>query len=677
MKIEPEVVSSFPHEVQVLNHVPIEMRDGVRLSARIWLPASAREQPVPAILEYIPYRKGDFTAQRDAIMHPYFAGHGYAALRVDLRGSGDSEGVLTDEYTPAELEDGLEVLRWIASQPWCDGSVGMIGKSWGGFNALQLAALSPPELGAVVSVCSSDDRYADDVHYMGGCLLGDNLSWSSVMFAYNSLPPDPEVVGEAWRDMWMARLEGGGLWLVEWLRHQRRDAYWSHGSVCESYGAVRCPVFVVSGWADGYSNTVLRLLSNLRVPRRGLIGPWGHLYPHEGEPGPAIGFLQECLRWWDRWLRGVRNGIEDEPMLRVWMLDSVPPRAQYAHRPGRWVAEPTWPSPRIVSQRYVLGPNGLVHPRHGAPERELAIQSPLTVGLFAGKWCSYAATPDLPADQRQEDGGALVFDSAPLERPFEIMGQPSVHLELAADEPVAMVAVRLSDVARDGKVTRVTYGILNLAHRSGDRTPEPLTPGKRYRVTVDLNDVAQCFPAGHRIRLSISTSYWPLAWPPPRPVRMLVLSGRSALDLPVRPPRPDDTGLRPFGPPEGAPPLRTTVLEPPRYEWIVKRNLGNDEAMLEVLRDEGVQRLEDVSLDIQRSTTERYVSIADDIDTVRGVVTSVWSLRRGDWRVRTFTRTVLTSTPTHFEVRAVLDAYEGDKRVFARSWDEAIERDGM
>jgi uncharacterized protein len=677
MNRPPGVAESLPHHVQLHEHVPIEMPDGVRLSARLWLPDSAHDAPVPAVLEYIPYRKGDFTAQRDAIMHAYFAGHGYAAVRVDLRGSGDSEGVLTDEYTARELEDGLEVLRWIAAQPWCDGSVGMIGKSWGGFNALQIAALGPPELKGIISVCSSDDRYADDVHYMGGCLLGDNLSWSSVMFAYNSLPPDPNVVGARWRDMWMKRLEGGGLWLIEWLRHQRRDPYWSHGSVCEHYAAVRCPVFVVSGWADGYSNTVLRLLSNLRVPRKGLIGPWSHLYPHEGEPGPAIGFLQECLRWWDRWLRDEPNGIEGEPMLRVWMLDSVPPRAQYDRRPGRWVAEPTWPSPHIEPVRYVLGPNGLVPPRQGAPERELSIQSPLTVGLFAGKWCSYAATPDLPADQRQEDGGALVFDSAPLERTLEIMGQPTVHLELASDQPMAMVAVRLSDVAPDGKATRVTYGILNLTHRAGDESPEPLKPGVRHRVTVDLNDVAQTFPSGHRLRLSLSTSYWPLAWPPPRPVRLVVLSGRSSLELPGRRPRPEDAHLRPFGPAEGAAPLRTTLVEPARYEWWVKRNLGADEAMLEVLRDEGVVRLEAADLEIQRCTTERYSSRSDDIDTVRGEVHSVWGLRRGDWRVQTITRTVLTSTPTDFQVRAVLDAYEGDKRVYARSWDETIGRDGV
>ena len=271
------------------------MADGIRLAARIWMPEDATTHPVPAILEYIPYRKRDSTRVRDALMHPYFAGHGYACVRADLRGSGDSEGLLQDEYLQQELDDGIEILRWLSRQPWCNGDVGMIGISWGGFNGLQIAALRPPPLKAVISVCSTDNRYSDDIHHMGGCLLGDNLSWASTMFAYNSCPPDPDVVGEQWRQMWLQRLQGSSLWLDTWLRHQRRDSYWRHGSICENYAAITCPVYAISGWADGYSNTVFRLLTHLQVPRKGLIGPWGHKYPHIGVPGPAIGFLQEAI----------------------------------------------------------------------------------------------------------------------------------------------------------------------------------------------------------------------------------------------------------------------------------------------------------------------------------------------------------------------------------------------
>ncbi|MFP4644427.1 MAG: CocE/NonD family hydrolase, partial [Spirochaetales bacterium] len=335
-------VSEFPRPVRHIEHEWIPLPDGTRLASRIWMPEDALEDPVPALLEYIPYRKRDDEREKAASIHGYFAGHGYASVRVDIRGSGDSDGVLLDEYLRQEQEDGLAILRWIASQPWCTGKVGIFGISWGGFNALQIAALRPPELAAIITVCSTDDRYSDDIHHMGGCLLGDTLSWASTMFDYCSLPPDPEIVGEAWRDMWRRRLEESGLWLEKWLRHQRRDEYWKHGSICENYSDIEIPVYAVSGWADGYTNAVFRLLSNLKGPRKGLVGPWSHKYPHVGKPGPAIGFLQEAIRWWDRWLKGRENGIDTEPMLRVWMQDSVPPDTMYRYRPGRWISEDGW-----------------------------------------------------------------------------------------------------------------------------------------------------------------------------------------------------------------------------------------------------------------------------------------------------------------------------------------------
>src|SRR6056297_4319601 len=338
------------------------MSDGTQLAARMWLPVDAESSPVPAILEYIPYRKRDLTAERDVRHHPYTAGFGYASVRVDPRGRGQSEGILTDEYLQQELDDGIEVINWLAAQRWCSGAVGMIGISWGGFNGLQIAALQPEALKAVVSICSTDDRYTDDVHYMGGCLLGDNLSWASTMCDQNTHPPDPLLVGDKWHDMWMQRLEKSGLWLEKWLSRQHRDDYWKHGSVCEDYSAIRCPVMAVSGWADGYSNAVFRLLANLEVPRKGLVGPWSHKYPHEGVPGPAIGFLQEVCSWWDRWLKGIENGIDQEPMFGVWMQERVPPTTIYRKRPGRWIAEESWPSKNILDQTFILDQGLLAAP---------------------------------------------------------------------------------------------------------------------------------------------------------------------------------------------------------------------------------------------------------------------------------------------------------------------------
>ena len=351
-----KIVENFPHAVEMHDDVRIPMADGVRLAARIWRPVGSEANPVPAILEFLPYRRRDGTAERDSLTHPYFAGHGYACLRVDIRGSGDSEGLLEGEYLTQEQDDAIGILDWLEHQPWCTGKVGMIGISWGGFNGLQVAARRPRQLKAVISVCSTDDRYADDIHYMGGCLLLDKINWSSTMFSLNAAPPDPEAVGSGWRDMWMHRLRENSPWAETWLRHQYRDEFYKHGSVCEDWAAIECPVLAVGGWADGYTNPLFRLLANLKGPRKGLVGPWAHKYPHFAKPGPQMGFLREALRWWDKWLKGIETGVMDEPMLRAWIEEPVRPAPFNLMKPGRWVAENQWPAPDIALMHHPLLP---------------------------------------------------------------------------------------------------------------------------------------------------------------------------------------------------------------------------------------------------------------------------------------------------------------------------------
>jgi putative CocE/NonD family hydrolase len=553
----------------------------------------------------------------------------------------------------------------------------MMGISWGAFAALQVAARRSPSLRAIVISSFTDDRYADDMHYMGGCMLSDNLAEAGTMFAYATCPPDPELVGPRWRGMWRERLEHAGPWVTQWLRHQRRDDYWRHASVSEDYAAVRCPVLASSGWADGYSNAVTRLLRHLDVPCRGLVGPWSHKYPHLGEPGPAVGYLQEVVRWWDHWLKDADNGVMDGPVLWTWMQDSVPPSTAYEERPGRWVGEPSWPSPHCHDVELPLSRHRVGRPGERSGD-VMTIQSPLSVGQFAGKWASYSAPPDLPYDQREEDGGSLVFDTDPLAERVEILGSPSVRLEFSADRPVATVAARLSDVAEDGRATRVTYGLLNLTHADGGDSPRLLEPGRRHRATVQLNGVGQAFPPGHRIRLSLSTSYWPLAWPPPEPVMLTVHGAGSALNLPVRSPAPEDEpDASPFGPPEGARPLGTTRLSGAEQRWTVHRDLVGYQETLEIVKDRGILRYDDIGSEVGRRAYERYDSVADDFASVSGESAWTMSFRRGDWDVRTETRTVLRCTPEEFLVHATLDAYEHGRRVFSRTWNDSVPRDHL
>lgn len=673
-----KIIENFPYKVRVTDHELIAMDDGVRLSARLWIPEGAEEKPVPAIFEMIPYRKNDFRRIGDDNMHGYYSGHGYACVRVDIRGSGESEGILEDEYTQRELDDAVQILEWIGKQKWCNGNAGMMGISWGGFNALQVAALQPPELKAIISVAFTDDRYADDIHYMGGCLLGDKLSWASIMFGFNSLPPSPDTAGGKWREMWLERLENNRPWLARWLEHQNRDNYWKHGSVCEDYSNVKCPVMAISGWADGYTNAVFRVLENLDVPRLGLVGPWCHTFPNFGVPGPATGFMQESLRWWNKWLKGEESGIMDFPQLRAYMQHAVPPESYYDMRPGRWVCEPSWPSANIEEKICYLDEHKLSMEKAAGKDKALRVNSHASHGMFAGKWCSYGVCPDLPGDQRLEDGGALVFETEPLEEAVEILGMPRAKLVLSADKPSAMAAVRLSDVNENGEATRITYGVLNLAHRNGHEHPEHLEPGRKYEIEVPMNYIAQRFEKGHRIRFSVAGSYFPLAWLPPEPVTLTVHTEGSSLKLPLR--EPDSEREIPeelFEEAVKAGETENREIRKPYYNWEVKYDLGENTAGLFTTDDLGRISYESLGLETDQIIKESYKVTGNDYSSARGETSNEVSLKyhRHNLDVRTYTRTVLTCDSENFYITAELEAYENGEIIFSRNWDLAIPRE--
>ena len=672
-----KIIENFPNKIKVLDPIFIELSDGVRLAARIWLPTDAPDKPVPAILEYLPYRRQDGTADRDATTHPYFAGHGYASVRVDMRGSGDSEGVLLGEYLKQEQDDGIEIINWITQQKWCSGNVGMIGISWGGFNGLQIAARQPEALKAIVSICSTDDRYADDIHHMGGCLLNDNAAWNSYMFSLNTTPPDPNIVGNKWHDLWVGRLKGSGLWLKDWMEHQTRDEFYKHGSVCEDYDKIQAAVYAVGGWADGYSNSVFRLLSNLKSPCKGLIGPWAHKYPHFAEPGPAIGFLQECLRWWDYWLKDIDTGIMEEEPLRCWIQDPIAPKTYYKERPGKWVSEANWPSENTkdLTLKFSSGQPSLSSSVVHKEADDFSINSPMTVGLMAGQWCPHGLDPDGPGDQRPEEAGSIVFDTDTLKEPLDILGAPVIMLDLSSDKSVAMIAVCLSEVLSDGSVTRVSYGLLNLTHRNSSETPELLEPKKTYSVKVQLNEAGHSFGVGNRIRVAISSIYWPIAWPSPERATITISKHASKIILPTRPIRESDTQLVPFSDPECAQPLDKTVLRPSEYKWDINRDMLSGVVTQHQWFDEGK-----VVYNLHKgwtvsSTHDEYMSIHPD-DPLSAKLDITWCelFERDAWEVSSKTRTIITSTSTHFHVEASLEARQGEELVHSETWSQDFPR---
>jgi len=676
------VISRFSNSVRRVEHFWITLKDGCRLAARMWLPDDAESHPVPAILEYIPYRKRDGTRGRDEPMHHYFAGHGYAAIRVDLRGSGESDGLMHDEYAQQELDDGCEVIAWVAAQKWCSGAVGMMGKSWGGFNCLQVAALRPPALKAVLSVCSTDDRYADDIHWMGGCLLNDNLWWGAIMLAYQARPADPELYGPDWRANWKQRLENMPFWPLLWLKEQRRGKYWQHGSICENYGDVEVPVFLIGGWADAYTNAIPRMLEHLKVPRKAVIGPWAHVYPQDGTPAPAIGFLQEAVKWWDRWLKNEKNGADPddlgEPMLRAWIEDWTPPVGTRTQSPGRWVAEPRWPSDNIAKKTWYLNADGTLSGGAGAV-RDLSIRSPLQVGQACGEWMGAGCPGEHPTDQRIDDALSLTFDTAPLSSAVEVLGAPELELWIASDKPVAQLGVRLNDVAPDGTTLRVTYQVLNLTHRDSHSEPTPLEPGKRYRVKVKLNDCGHRFAVGHRIRVSVSSGYWPLVWPAPEWATLTIGAGDSKLFLPVRKARPED-GRNPFAESETAPLTPTTRLSSGRLERRFSYDAVNDRAVYVTDADggvfgEGMVRFDEIGT-AQDHHLKRELAIAPgDPNSATYTLTERYYLKREGWDIRADIRCGMSSTKDSFTIWGSLEAFEGEQSVAKREWRETVPRD--
>ncbi len=655
-------------EIKELPDEGIILSDGTRLSVRIWRPEDAGANPVPAILEFLPYRKRGGTEARDALTHPYFARRGYAGVRVDMRGNGDSEGLMTDEYTQQELDDAVEVINWLAAQDWCTGAVGMMGISWGGFNALQVAAMQPDALKAIITLCSTVDRYADDIHYKGGCLLNENLGWGSTMWSYSSRPPDPALVGDNWRDMWLARLEAEPFLPDLWLQHQTRDAYWRHGSVCEDYSAIKAATLAVGGWGDAYKNAVPALVQNLSAPVKGIIGPWVHKYPHFAVPEPRIGFLQEALRWWDRWLKGIATGVEDDADLRLYQMDGLRPAAWYDHRPGRWLAMSGEEYNGLDATSLHFDPSGALSDTPTSINALIA--SPQHTGAAAGEYCAIWLGPEMPSDQRQDDALSCWCDGEEAKADMDITGAPVVHLRLKSDKPQAQIAVRLCHVHPDGASSRITYGVLNLSHRDSHADPKPLVPGEEIVVKLALDHITYRLPRGHRLRVAISSAYWPLIWPSPEATSLTLLEGR--MELPLRDRAEGDECS--FASPDADNAWPARNLRPAKNSRVNQTDMATGMVTLTIEDDFGENEDLDHGLITGAVAREVWDIHPDDPLSARGRTHWTKTMKRGDWSIRTETRAEMWSDSQSFYLKARLQAWEGKKLVIDSEFNKKRDR---
>ena len=654
-------------KIIVDENLGIILSDGCRLSARTWIPENAHEFPVPAILEYLPYRKRDGTIARDELTHPYFAKRGYASIRVDIRGNGDSQGIMLDEYTSQELNDAVEVINWLAKQPWCSGTVGMMGISWGGFNSLQVAALQPKPLKAVITLCSTVDRYADDIHYKGGCLLNENLGWGSTMWAYSSRPPDPALVGQAWRKMWQERLEAEPFLPIGWLKHQRRDNYWKHGSVCEDFSKIKAATLAIGGWGDGYKNTVSHLVENLSCPVKGIVGPWIHKYPHFAVPGPRIDFLHEALRWWDRWLKNEKTNVENDPAYTVYLMDGVEPKSSYDYRKGQWVSFDQWPAQLPIKTLNLNKDCGLRKQKENVRK---IISSPQTCGLDGGEYCAIWLGPDLPGDQRIDDVNSATFTTEELTKQIDIVGAPRVKLKLRPTTSTAQISVRLNHIHPTGTSTRITYGVFNLGYVDGFDNPRKLRKGETISIEFNLDQIAYSVSKGHKIRLSISNAYWPLLWPTPEKGAIEVIAG--SIDIPFI--KDGLYNFRQFLPEKADAPWKTKTIRKPTNTRKVIRNIGSDEVTVEIIDDFGSVRDLTHDLEIGSIAREWWTIQPDDPLSANGRTHWTEERSRGEWKTRTETFATMRSDAENFYIHAKLEAYENEKLFFEKEISETINR---
>ena len=646
----------------------IPLPDGTRLSARVWMPERAESVPFPAILEYLPYRKTDGTAARDHGMHLHFAKAGYVCLRVDRRGCGDSEGLFDDEYSEQELQDGVAVINWIAAQPWCNGNVGMQGISWGGFNGVQIAARAPEPLKAVISIGTTVDRYHDDIHYKGGIQLSENIGWAATVSSWFSMPPDPELVGHnRWREMWIERLENAPFLASTWMRHPDRDAYWKHGSICEDYGALKAPVLVLGGLHDGYRNAMAAMVEGLKAPVKGIAGPWSHKYPNISTIGPSIDYLGEALRWWDHWLKGIDTGADSDAAYRAYVMESVKPDPSLDFRPGRWIGLPEGPDDCTRQETLPLG-NGVL----GKNEPFSAcLETDLACGRNCGEFFPFGFGPgELPGDQTHDDVLSLCFDSAPRTAAGDMIGAPSVKLTIAADKPRAQVIVRLCDLRPDGTSALITLGLLNLRHRDGFDTARTLTPGTFYDVSLDLDQVAYHLPEGHKLRLAVSSSYWPYCWPEGEAATLTVTAG--ALTIPWL--DAEKAGPCAFDPPVEMEKRAYAQLKKgaERKDWVEDAETGR--MTLEIFGDHGRQKDIETGLVTESSVSEKWEVTRGDSASAKVEIIWTRSLGRDDWEVSSKVTTRMRGETDYFVVEQRLEAFEGSDRVIDRLMTDRIPR---
>jgi len=641
----------------------IPMKDGIRLAVTLYMPNGGKAgEKFPAVLEYHPYRKDDGTAQRDYELYTYFVRRGYVCARVDIRGFGNSEGVPTDrEYSEQEQLDGLQIISWLAHQPWSNGNVGMMGISWSGFNSLQMAMRHAPELKAIIAVDATAELFHDDVHYMDGMAHVDefelNMDMAPGMTGAPDYTLDEKVLGPRF---------DAPPWSLLYLKHQHDGPFWR--SPVRPYSEIRIPCFIIGGLLDGYRDSITDMLQQTKAPLKAIVGPWNHTFPHDAVPGPEIEWRAEAVRWWDYWLKGRDTGVLNDPRLVIYMQHWHPPDPNLPNVPGEWRREDSWPPRDVRDTVFFPQPNHTL--QNTAPATEVhQLKYVPSIGVEAGFWWG-----ELLSDPRPVDAFSLVYDSAPLREDVAILGRPRALLKASATAPLADWFARLSDVAPDGTVTQITGAGINGAQRESMTERRALEPGRVYPLDIAMHLTSWVFPKGHRIRLAVSNALWPMILPTPYSMTTsLELGGDgSRLILPVVPVK--GTPAPAFQPPQPAEqrPDIKSIGYPWPGEWTLERDEANQKA---TVRWKGK-----AETDYPWGKEIDYENLVYDVDdahpetsAVHGEAESIFTLKGRELRWRGHLS--VTTDQKNFYYKYTRELLKDGRIVKQQTWEETIPRD--
>jgi hypothetical protein len=649
-------------------NVTIATRDGTKLSADLIRPDA--DGKFPAIIEYIPYRKDDVT-QGGYDTHHYFAERGFIGVRLDVRGTGSSEGVNTDEYMPIEQQDGFDAVEWCAKQSWSNGNVGMFGTSYGGFTCIQVAMHRPPNLKAIVPMYATDDRYTDDCHYTPGGnmrMYYDVGTYGGSMVAMNALPPLEEYAGPRWAMLWKQRLEENEPYILTWMKHQVDGPYWRAASLRPGYDRIQCPVFLIGGWRDGYASTMLRTFTKLEAPKKLLMGPWVHSRPNSSVPGPRIDYLNEVARFFAHWLRDEDTGIMNEPAVTVYMQEYAKPQRTLDSTPGKWHSHANFPAAHTAERTFYLADSETLTVER--PERLSRHHDEFeylpTVGVTNGYWSAGGMSFYLADDQRADEAYSLVYTTPPFDEQIRILGWPRVIVHASSSARVATFVAKLADVAPDGSSALIVDGSLNGTRRSSLTDPKPMSPGEVYELDIPMNPTGWVIERGHRLRLAISGSDFPNLWPTPEPARSQIHRGGNHLSRVIVP----VVAAPVLEPSQFLPPPRLESYvrshgEPPRQQVLQDQITG---AVTVLNRTASTLVLPDGRGELAGEHSFRCTASSQDPAKASIVGTHKYTLNRQDGAVEVMAESTIRATDTAFHITINLIVTRNGEPFFQRNW---------